>query len=382
MVTLAANRAATSAAGAIVSAPRSWTIEPVGLGAAGAPATGPPYASCTILPIIQSVLQPAQPSLGGSTRSIMCGPRRTWMATVVLVTSAAVAPPLCDQDLEPVSAQARTDPIVHVGVAHGSSSSRPTRMGSPRCRFKATGRSGPRKSASPHSRSAEEFDIAFTPVDPLQIIAVSVAPGSIPADGVTSLVVSAAVAAQSSRRAKNRGVPDDDRATPAVGGRGRRQQRRAGEPHEQRDGHGSYQRHGGRHDRRRRRHSSPRAAGPGALDRRRGGDQNRWSATIRATLLRSTGSVSPQLPVSYSATTSAGTAIGSFSRMTLAENGVSTATYGVGTTSYLAPSRSGRRSTAARPARPPSASSRNAAESMTNHPWRNNRSSARAETGH
>ena len=42
---------------------------------------------------------------------------------------------------------------------------------------------------------AENFDIAFTPVDPLQIIAVSVAPGSIPADGVTSLVVSAAVAA-------------------------------------------------------------------------------------------------------------------------------------------------------------------------------------------
>ncbi len=61
------------------------------------------------------------------------------------------------------------------------------------------------------------------------------------------------------------------------------------------------------------------------------------STTIRVTLLRATGTVSPHLEVSYSATTSTGAAIGSFSRVTLAENSVATATFNVGTTAYLGP---------------------------------------------
>jgi hypothetical protein len=61
------------------------------------------------------------------------------------------------------------------------------------------------------------------------------------------------------------------------------------------------------------------------------------SAPVRVTLSRATGSVSPRLAVSYSATTSTGAAIGSFSRITPAENSVSTATFNVGTTAYLGP---------------------------------------------
>jgi len=61
------------------------------------------------------------------------------------------------------------------------------------------------------------------------------------------------------------------------------------------------------------------------------------SAGIRVTLLRSVGAISPRLQVTFSATTSTGAALGTFSRITLAENGVSTATYNVNTTAYLGP---------------------------------------------
>ena len=42
---------------------------------------------------------------------------------------------------------------------------------------------------------SQDFDITFTPVDPAQIITVSAAPASVPADGATPLIVSAMVAA-------------------------------------------------------------------------------------------------------------------------------------------------------------------------------------------
>ena len=61
------------------------------------------------------------------------------------------------------------------------------------------------------------------------------------------------------------------------------------------------------------------------------------NTTIRVTLVRATGSVSSPLEVIYSATTSAGASIGSFSRVMLASGGASTAMFNVGTTAYLGP---------------------------------------------
>jgi adhesin/invasin len=59
------------------------------------------------------------------------------------------------------------------------------------------------------------------------------------------------------------------------------------------------------------------------------------STTIRVTLLRNTGTVSSRLEVAYSAATSGGVALGSFSRVTLADSGASTATFNVDATAYL-----------------------------------------------
>jgi hypothetical protein len=59
------------------------------------------------------------------------------------------------------------------------------------------------------------------------------------------------------------------------------------------------------------------------------------STTIRVTVARGTGTVSSRLGVTYTARTAAGTSIGSFSRVTLAENSLSTATFNVGTTAYV-----------------------------------------------
>ena len=55
------------------------------------------------------------------------------------------------------------------------------------------------------------------------------------------------------------------------------------------------------------------------------------STTIRVTLLRSVGTISPRLAVTFSAP------VGTFSRVTLADNGSATATYNVGTSGYLGP---------------------------------------------
>src|SRR4029453_16816293 len=61
------------------------------------------------------------------------------------------------------------------------------------------------------------------------------------------------------------------------------------------------------------------------------------STTIRVTLVRTVGNVSSPLEVAYNATTTTGASIGSFSRVTLASGGVSTATFNLGTTAYLGP---------------------------------------------
>jgi hypothetical protein len=59
------------------------------------------------------------------------------------------------------------------------------------------------------------------------------------------------------------------------------------------------------------------------------------STTIHVTLIRSAGTVSPNLRVSYSARTGTGASFGSFSAVTLAQNSVSTAAFHVGTTTFL-----------------------------------------------
>jgi hypothetical protein len=56
------------------------------------------------------------------------------------------------------------------------------------------------------------------------------------------------------------------------------------------------------------------------------------STPIMVTLIRDTGAVSPHLKVSYTARTSSGSSLGSFSATTLAENGIATAIYRAGTT--------------------------------------------------
>jgi len=65
--------------------------------------------------------------------------------------------------------------------------------------------------------------------------------------------------------------------------------------------------------------------------------QTGGSTTIRVTLVRTIGSVSSPLVVTYTATTNTGASIGTFSRVALASGGVSTATFNLGTTTYLGP---------------------------------------------
>ena len=65
--------------------------------------------------------------------------------------------------------------------------------------------------------------------------------------------------------------------------------------------------------------------------------QTGGSTSIRVTLVRTIGSVSSPLVVTYSATTNTGASIGTFSRVTLASSGASTAMFNLGTTAYLGP---------------------------------------------
>jgi adhesin/invasin len=184
---------------------------------------------------------------------------------------------------------------------------------------------------------SEEFDIAFTAVNPAQIITVSVEPSSGPADGVTPLLVTAtvvaglpagrrtvafrtslgqllplAVDADGSNMARATLVsttPGVARITATVDGSTAETtaQFTAAQPDRV-------------------------FVAPDAVALKSGD-----STTIRVTLIRATGSVSPRLEVSYSATTDSGAAIGSFSRVTLAENSVSTASFNVGTTTFRGP---------------------------------------------
>jgi adhesin/invasin len=180
-----------------------------------------------------------------------------------------------------------------------------------------------------------ELIVTFTGVDPANIITLSASPSSAPADGATALLVSAAVAA---------GVPAGRRTVTFRTTLGQLSPLTI-------DADGSNMA-------RTTLVSSTTGAAritatvdgvtaettaqftlalpdkvfvaPDAVELKSGG-----STSVRVTLARATGSVSSHLEVSYSATTSTGAAIGSFSRVTLADSGLSTATFNVGTTAYL-----------------------------------------------
>jgi adhesin/invasin len=183
-----------------------------------------------------------------------------------------------------------------------------------------------------------EFTVDFTSADPSQIITVSADPSSVPADGATPVVISARIA--SSVPAGRRSVTfrttlgqilpttiiEADGSNiartnlfSATSGTARITATVDGVTAETT--------------------AQFTAAGPDrvivapdAVQLKSGG-----STTIRVTLLRTTGTVSSRLDVAYTATTSGGATLGSFSRVTLAENGVSTATFNVDTTAYLGP---------------------------------------------
>jgi hypothetical protein len=182
-----------------------------------------------------------------------------------------------------------------------------------------------------------ELLIMFTPVDPPQIITLAIEPSSAPADGVTPLVLSATVAA---------GLPAGRRSvifrstlgqlTPSVieadGSNVARANLISTTTGAARitatvDGTSAEAT------------AEFKPALPNSLHMSLDAAQlaSGASTTIQVTLLRTTGSVSPHLRVSYSARTSADASIGSFSGVTLAENGVATATFNVGTTTYLGP---------------------------------------------
>jgi adhesin/invasin len=182
-----------------------------------------------------------------------------------------------------------------------------------------------------------EFTVAFVAGSPTSVITVSAAPSSVPADGVTSITVSATVAAQlpSGRRSVafrttlGQLTPlsaDADASnvarTTLVGtttGVARITATVDGVTAET-----TAQLTPAWPDRV--------FVAPDVVELKSGGN-----TPIRVTLVRNFGAVSPRLEVSYSARTGSGAVIGSFSRITLAENSVSTATFNLGTTPYLGP---------------------------------------------
>ena len=184
---------------------------------------------------------------------------------------------------------------------------------------------------------SQDFDITFTPVNPAQIITVSATPSSVPADGVTSLIVSATVAA---------GLPAGRRSVsfratlgqllPVVidadGSNVARASLVGTTPGETRITATVDDTTAGTT-------ASFSVALPDRLHIQLDAAELKSGErpAVRVTLLRTTGSVSPHLRVSYSATSDTGAAVGSFSRVTLAENAVATATFHVGTTSFLGP---------------------------------------------
>jgi adhesin/invasin len=183
-----------------------------------------------------------------------------------------------------------------------------------------------------------EFPIEFTPVTPSNIITVSNDPASAPADGATSIIVSAKVAAglPAARRSVTfrttlglllpTSIVEADGSNVArvslvssIAGTARITATVDGVSAETNA------------------EFTPAlpdriVVAPDAVQLKSDG-----STTIRVTLLRSPGNVSSRLVVSYSATTSTGASIGSFSRITLAEGSQSTAMFNVNTTSYVGP---------------------------------------------
>ncbi len=182
-----------------------------------------------------------------------------------------------------------------------------------------------------------EFTVNFTGVNPSNVVTVSASPGSAPADGVTMVTVTATVAAglpagrrtvafrttlgQITPTAIDADGSNVARATvtSAVIGTARITATVDGATAETTAQFTT---------------SLPDRVfvAPDAVQLNSGG-----STTIRVTLLRSTGTISPRLEVSFSATTNTGAALGTFSRITLADNGAATATFNVGTTAYLGP---------------------------------------------
>ena len=181
----------------------------------------------------------------------------------------------------------------------------------------------------------QDFVMAFTPVDPAQIITVSASPSSVPADGVTPLTVAATIA---------RGLPAGRRGVAFTSTLGQLIP--------------SMTEADGSNVARASLISS--AVGPARVTATVDGTtavttaqftpalpnrlhlsldaaelSSRESTMVRVTLVRSTGTVSPNLRVTYSARTSTNASIGSFSGVTLAVNSVATATFNLGTTTYL-----------------------------------------------
>jgi adhesin/invasin len=182
---------------------------------------------------------------------------------------------------------------------------------------------------------SQDLDITFTPVDPAQIITVSAAPSSVPADGATPLIVSAMVAAGlpagrrsvAFRATLGQLLPVVIEADGSNVARATLISTTTGTTRITATVDGTT--------------ADTTARFTVALPDRlhiqlddvelKSGE----STAIRVTLLRDTGSVSPHLGVSYTATSHTGAAVGSFSGVTLAENAVATATFNVGTTSFL-----------------------------------------------
>jgi hypothetical protein len=181
----------------------------------------------------------------------------------------------------------------------------------------------------------DEFNVAFTPVDPAQIITLSTERSSLPADGVSPLVISAEIA---------RGLPAGRRSVAFSTTIGQLSPAtiEADSTNVARtylvsstigtaritatvDGTTAATT------------AELTPALPDSLhislddaELASGG-----STTVRVTLLRENGTVSPHLRVSYTARTSAGASVGSFSAVSLAENAMATATFHVGTTTFL-----------------------------------------------
>jgi adhesin/invasin len=182
-----------------------------------------------------------------------------------------------------------------------------------------------------------EFGITFTGVSPASIITVSAAPSSAPADGATALLVTATVAealpagrrAVSFRTTLGQVSPITADADGSNAARASVVSATTGTARITATVDGV---------------TAETTAqftvalpdkvfvAPDAVELKLGG-----STSIRVTLTRAVGSVSPRLEVSFSATTGAGAAVGSFSRVTLAENSLATATFNVGTTTFPGP---------------------------------------------